>query len=216
MSLVLYYHPLSSYCHKVLIALYENATPFTPHFVDLGKPESRKELTDKWPLGKLPVLVDKSRDWVVPESSIIIEYLGQHYPGPVKFLPVDADRARQVRSRDRFYDLHIDDHLFVIAGHRLRPEDKRDPFGLAQTMDRLRVALDLANEDLAGKTWAMGEEFSLADCAAAPALFYTNMVMPFYETHKNAAAYLERMKARPSYARTLKEAEPYLHMVPLK
>ena len=214
MSLTLYFHPLSSYCQKVVIALYENQTPFTPLQIDLGDPASRKQLTDIWPIGKFPVLVDKARDWVVPESSIIIEYLAQHYPGPSKLVPADPDRARQTRMRDRFFDLHIDDQLGKIANDRLRPQGARDPHGLAQAFERIRTALDMVEADMADKTWAMGDEFTMADCSAAPALFYTKLVMPFTETHKNTTAYLKRMKARPSYVRALKEAEPYLHLVP--
>jgi len=212
MALALYFHPLSSYCQKVLMALYENATPFEPVPIDLGDPVSRARLTAHWPIGKFPVLVDG--DWVVPESSIIIEYLDQKYPGPVRFIPADPDVARQMRLRDRFFDCYIDDQLGRIAGLRLRPEGQKDPRGITEAQTRIETALDLVDKDMATKAWAMGETFTMADCAAAPALFYANMVIPFGQTHPHAMAYLKRLMARPSYARALREAEPYLHLVP--
>ena len=212
MALTLYFHPLSSYCQKVLIALYENATPFEPLQIDLGDPASRAKLTAHWPIGKFPVLTDG--DHVVPESSIIIEYLDAKYPGPTRFIPSDPDLARQTRLKDRFYDCHIDDQLGRIATLRLRPEGHRDPRGMVEARARIETALAMVEKDMADKTCAMGDTFTLADCAAAPALFYADMVAPFAATHPNATAYLERLKARPSYARALAEAAPYLHMVP--
>jgi glutathione S-transferase len=211
MSLTLYYHPLSSYCQKVLIALYENATPFTPLLIDLHDPDSRAKLTKVWPIGKFPVLQDG--DWTVPESSIIIEYLARHYPGPVKLLPDDPDLARRTRMVDRFYDLHIDDQMAKIVGDRWRPDGQHDPYGVTQARERLKIALGMVEEDMAKRQWAMGDDFGMADCAAAPALFYANMVMPFRETHRSAARYLDRLMGRPSYARVLKEAEPYLKLM---
>jgi glutathione S-transferase len=211
MALTLYFHPLSSYCQKVLMALYENATPFTPQQIELREPDSRAKLAAVWPICKFPVLTDG--DWTVPESSIIIEYLQRHHPGPVKFLPDDPDLARRTRMFDRFYDLHVNDHMAKIVSDRWRPEGKNDPFGVEQAKEKLKTALGMVEEDMAKKTWAMGEEFSLADCAAAPALFYTNMVMEFRGSHPNAARYLGRLTARPSYARVLKEAEPYFELM---
>jgi glutathione S-transferase len=214
MPLTLYYHPLSSFCHKVLIALYESGVAFTPRLVDLGNPDDRAAFTAIWPIGKFPVLRDDARNVTVPESTVIIEYLARHYPGPVKLVPHDAEKAAQVREIDRFYDFHI--HLLMqkIVGDRLRPEGKTDPHGVEDAVRRARVALGLADKSMAGKIWAAGDDFTMADCSAAPALFYIDKAIPLADEFPNAARYLERLRARPSYARTLKEAEPYFHLFP--
>ena len=214
MSLTLYYHPLSSFCWKALIALYENDTPFTPLIVDLGDPASSAAFKKVWPIGKFPVVRDEARAKTIPESSIIIEYLDQHYPGPIRLVPEDGDRARDTRLRDRFYDLHVHVHMQKIVGDRIRPADKKDPYGVEQARAQLAVGLSMVEENMATKTWAMGENFTMADCAAAPALYYANLVAPFAETHKNTTAYLGRLLKRPSFARTVREAEPYRHFFP--
>ena len=214
MSLTLHFHPLASYCHKVLIALYENDTPFTPNLVDLSNETARAALLKLWPIGKFPVLRDDARNETVPESTVIIEYFDRHYPGRTQFIPGDADRAWQTRLRDRFYDLYVHEPMQKIVGDRLRPEGKKDSHGVEEAKARLRTSYRMIDQAMAMPRWAMGDAFSLADCAAAPALFYANEVMPFGESHKNVAAYLDRLKARPSYARVLKEAEPYFAMFP--
>ena len=214
MSLKLYFHPLSSFCHKVLIALYENDTPFEPILVDLGNAESRAAFKKVWPIGKFPVLRDDARDRTVPESTTIIEYLGQHFPGKTKLIPTDPDLARQTRFRDRFFDLHVHMYMQKVMGDRRRPAGKNDPHGVEDAQTRMRTAYDMIEADMATKTWAMGDAFTMADCAAAPALFYGNMALPFGDTHKNVAAYFGRLKGRPSFARALKEAEPYFAMIP--
>jgi glutathione S-transferase len=214
MSLTLHFHPLASYCHKVLIALYENATPFTPNLVDLGSESERAALLKLWPIGKFPVLRDDARNQTLPESTIIIEYLDRHYPGGTQFLPADPDRALQTRLRDRFYDLYVHEPMQKIVGDRMRPEGKKDPHGVEEARARLRTSYGMIDQEMATRKWAMGEAFSLADCAAAPALFYANEVMPFGDTHSNVAAYFGRLEARPSCARVLKEAEPYFAMFP--
>ena len=214
MSLTLHFHPLASYCHKVLIALYENDTPFTPNMVDLSNESERAALLKLWPIGKFPVLADDARNQTVPESTVIIEYLDRHYPGRTKLIPADVDRAWQTRLRDRFYDLYVHEPVQKIVGDRLRPDGKKDPHGVEEARVRLGTSYRIIDQGMAGHTWAMGDTFSLADCAAAPALFYGNEVMPFGESQANVAAYFGRLKARPSYARVLKEAEPYFAMFP--
>jgi glutathione S-transferase len=214
MSLTLHFHPLASYCHKVLIALYESGTPFTPNIVDLGNETERAALLKLWPIGKFPVLRDDARDQTIPESTVIIEYLDRYYPGRTRFIPDDADRARQARLRDRFYDLYVHEPMQKIVGDRLRPQGNKDPHGVEEAKARLRTAYGMIDRVMATQTWAAGEAFSLADCAAAPALFYANEVMPFGASHPNIAAYFARLKARPSYARVLTEAEPYFSMFP--
>jgi glutathione S-transferase len=214
-TLKLYYHPLSSFCQKTLIALYENDTPFEAKLVDFGDAASRQEFLDLWPIGRFPVLMDEGRDQFVPESSIIIEYLDQHYPGKTRFIPADPDVARQMRMRDRFFDLYVNVQMQKVVTDRIRPPGtNHDPYGVEQARGTLKVALDLIDEAMSKKTWAMGDSFTMADCAAAPALFYANQVTPFAKTHANAFAYFERLSKRPSYARTMKEAEPYLANFP--
>jgi glutathione S-transferase len=214
MSLKLYYHPLSSFCWKVLIALYENDTPFTPVMVDLGNEAERAGLLKLWPIGKFPVLRDEAKDRVIPESSIIIEYLDNHYPGRTRFIPADTELARPTRLRDRFYDLYVHLPMQKMVGDRLRPPGNNDPFGVEEARARIQSCYGMIDKEVAARTWAMGDNFSIADCASAPALFYGNMVVPFGDNHKNLVAYFERLRARPSFARVLKEAEPYFAMFP--
>ena len=214
MSLTLHFHPLASYCWKALIALYENDIPFTPNLVDLGNPAERAALVKLWGVGKFPVLRDEARNETVPESSIIVEYLDRHYRGPVRFIPDDSGRALQTRLHDRFYDLYVHLPMQKIMGDRLRADGKTDPQGVEEARAQLRKSYAMIEQQMAAGPWAMGDDFSLADCAAAPALFYGSMVAPFGEPEKNLSAYFERLKARPSFARVLKEAEPYFNMVP--
>jgi glutathione S-transferase len=214
MSLTLYFHPLSSFCQKVLIALYENDTPFKGEVVDLMNETSRENFRKIWPVGKFPVLRDEARDRTVPETSIIIEYLDHCYPGRTRFIPGDFDSASRMRMRDRFYDLYVNVPMQKVVTDRLRPAGKNDSFGVEEARTMLRTALDLTEKDMADKTWAIGETFTMADCAAAPPLFYANLVMPFRDTHKNVAAYLDRLLARPSFARVVEEGKPYLKMMP--
>ncbi|MBI1329346.1 MAG: glutathione S-transferase family protein [Alphaproteobacteria bacterium] len=214
MSLHLYYHPLSSFCWKAEIALYENGTAFVPHIVNLMDEGERNAFYEMWPIGKFPVLRDDRDDRIIPESSIIIEYLDQHYPGATKFIPSDPDAARQMRMRDRFYDLYLQLPMQKITADKMRPEGMHDPMGVADARRAIETAYRMVEEDLAGKTWAMGDAFTMADCAALPALYYADFRVPMEGRFPNAQKYLERLKARPSIARTLKEAEPYLHMVP--
>jgi len=212
LALKLYFHPLSSFCQKALIALYENDTPFEPNIVNLMDESSRGDFLKIWPVGRFPVLQDGDR--TIPESSIVIEYLDQHYPGRTRFLPADPQLAWEVRARDRFHDWYLNVPMQKIVTDRLRPPGRNDPYGVEAAKTLLRTALGLVDQDMATKTWAVGDVFSLADCAAAPPLFYANMVMPFGDTHKNAAAYLKRLMERPSYARALKEAQPYFALMP--
>ena len=214
MSLTLHFHPLSSFCQKVLVALYENDTPFTRNIVDLGDPAQRDALLKLWPIGKFPVLTDEARGETIAESSIIIEYLAQHYPGATALVPADPDRAREVRALDRFFDLYVDMPMQTIVGNRRRPNDARDPHGVAEARQRLRTAYRMIETDMAARMWAAGDAFSMADCAAAPALYYANLVEPFGSDNPNVARYFERLMARPSFARAVKEADPYRHMFP--
>ncbi|MFL5356099.1 glutathione S-transferase family protein [Archangium sp.] len=214
MSLELYFHPLSSFCWKVLIALYENETPFEPQLVDLSNEASSAAFKKVWPIGKFPVLRDTANHHTIPESSIIIEYLALHYPGKTRLVPEDPDLAWQMRLRDRFYDLHVHTPMQKIVTDALRPSGRNDPLGVEQAQAQLRTAYDLIDQEMRTKTWTMGESFTMADCAAAPALYYANRVLPFGDTHKDAAAYLDRLLRRPSFARVFEEAQPYLALFP--
>ena len=214
MSLKLYFHPLSSFCHKVLIALYENETPFEPQIVNLGEEKSRAEFLKIWPIGKFPVLRDERRDRLVPESSIIIEYLAQHYPGKTSLVPSDPDLARQTRLRDRFFDLYVNVPMQKMIGDRRRPAGKNDPYGVEEAKAQLETSLGMLEPEMGKAAWAMGDAFTMADCAAAPSLFYANMLRPFLDTHKNLAGYYQRLMKRPSIARVIKEAEPYFKLIP--
>jgi glutathione S-transferase len=216
MPLKLYYHPLASFCHKALIALYENGTPFEGIIVDLGDAASRAAFQAVWPMAKMPVLRDETRDRTVAESTIVIEYLDAHYPGATRFVPADADRAWQTRMWDRFHDHYLQEPMQRIVGDRLRPAGRSDSHGVEQAHAQLRQAYDVLDRQMVDKAWALGEDFTLADCAAAPALFYADTVAPFGATHTSLSAYLDRLMTRPSFARVLKEAEPYFGLFPLE
>lgn len=209
MPLRLYYHPFASFCQKVLIALYENGTAFEPELVDLGNPDSRAAFAAVWPLSKFPVLRDEDRGMTVPESTTIIEYLTLHRPGPVALIPADPEAALQARLWDRFCDNYLEHPIQKIVGDRLRPAERRDPQGVTEARALLDTAYGILEAELAAKTWAAGEAFTLADCAAAPALFYAEWVNPFTARHPRLGAYFERLMARPSFARVVEEAKPY-------
>jgi glutathione S-transferase len=213
MSLTLYYHPLSSFCWKALIALYEAGVPFEPRLVDLGDPQSRAAFLAVWPIGKFPVLRDDARGHTVAESSVIIEYLAQTCPSAAALIPAEPDLAWQVRMRDQVVDNYVHVAMQRVVADRLRPDGQRDPFGVDQAKAQIRQGYDYLEPLMAGREWAIGEAFTLADCAAMPALFYADKAEPL-AGWPNLAAYLERLKARPSAARVLAEAEPYFHMFP--
>lgn len=216
MALTLYSHPLAAFCHKVLIALYENGTAFNAVTVDLGDPEETAALTARWPVGKIPVLRDEPRDRTVPETSIIIEYLEQHYPGPAPMLPANAEQRLDARLWDRFFDHYVSVPMQKVVTDRIRPEGGNDPLGVADARRTLDTAYQMIDSQLAGKTWATGEDFTIADCAATPGLFYASIVHPFSSDQRNLAAYFERLVARPSVRRTLIEARPYFHFFPYR
>jgi glutathione S-transferase len=216
-TLILHYHPLSSYCMKALIALYETETPFTAKLVNLGDPGERAALCALWPVGKFPVLQDDGADIVVPESTTIIEYLAERRESTL--IPGEPVRAREARLRDRFFDQYVHNPMQKITGDRLRPADKRDPLGVEQARAQVEVAYQMlegqigrAETALRGP-WAMGDVFTIADCAAAPALFYVSHYVSL-ERFPRTREYLQRLRARPSFARVLDEARPYFAMFP--
>jgi len=213
MTLKLYYHPLSSFCHKALIALYEGGIPFEPIMIDLSKEESSAPLRALWPIAKFPVLRDEARGQTVAEATVIIEYLDTRFG--TKLIPAGGDQAWQARMWDRLYDLHLHMQMQKLVGDHLRPADAKDPFGVEQARKLMLTCYAMIEQEMAGKTWAIGGSFSLVDCAAAPALFYAHYALPIDSAYRNLRAYRERLMARPSYARALKEAEPFFKYVPL-
>jgi glutathione S-transferase len=214
MSMTLYFHPLSSFCWKALIGLYELEIPFEKHLVDLSKDTARADFARLWPISKFPVLRDAARDRTVPESTIILEYIDGVSRGGARLIPADPKRALECRLHDRMFDFYIHLPMQKIVGDKLRPEDKCDPFGVEQARAQIETAYALADEQLRGGPWAMGADFTLADCAAFPALFYGNKVAPFGGRWQNLEAYLERLQGRASVARVLEEARPYFSMLP--
>ncbi len=211
-ALTLYYHPLSSFCWKALIALYEADVAFEARLVNLGDPADKAAFQKVWPLAKFPVLTDG--DTVVPESSVIIEYLARRIPTAAGLVPADPEAARPVILRDRLLDNTIHMPLQQVVAERLRPAGHADPWGV----DRARAVIQTGYDLLApmiGRPWAMGEAFTLADCSAFPALYYADYAVKLAD-RPGLAAYLERLKGRPSVARTLAEAEPYFQYFPLK
>lgn len=216
MPLTLYVHPLASFCHKVLIALYENATPFTPVIVDFADPSSAAAHLDRWPVGKIPVLHDAASDRTVPETSIIIEYLQRHHPGPVALLPADATRALDARHWDRFFDIYVSQPMQKIVIDRIRPEHAKDPTGVAEARQTLDTAYAMIDAQLVTGPWAIGADFTIADCAAGPGLFFAGIVHPFGLRQTNLRRYFERLLDRPSVRRVFVEAQPWFHMFPYR
>ena len=216
MSLKLYYHPLASFCWKALIALYENDTPFEPIIVDLADESSRNAFAKVWPIAKFPVIRDEARNRTVAEATIVIEYLDSFYPGATRFLPRDPDRAWQARMWDRVFDHYVQEPMQKIVVDRIRPEDKRDAHGVEQANNQLSEAYALLDRAIGSGEWAMGDDFSIVDCAAAPALSYATTLIPFDASHRNLPAYLDRLIARPSFARVLREAAPYFKFFPVE
>ena len=215
MSLTLYFHPLSSFCHKALIALYENGTPFKPQLVNFMDPDENAAFKALWPIRKFPLLRDDATGQTIPESSIVIEHLDNNYPGKTPLIPKDPAQALETRLRDRLCDLYLHLPMQKVVGDKLRPDGVRDPHGVEEAKSQIETSLGILDELVAKRTWIAGEAFTMADCAAAPPLFYIDMVVaPISDRHKNVAAYLQRLKERPSYARVLEEAQPYMHMVP--
>ncbi|QDC03248.1 glutathione S-transferase family protein [Mesorhizobium sp. 8] len=216
MALTLYIHPLASFCHKVLIAFYENAVPFTAETVDLMDPGEAADHLARWPVGKIPVLYDSDRDRIVPETTVIIEYVDERYPGPVRLLPGDPEARLEARLWDRFFDLYVSQPVQKIVTDRIRPEGRNDPHGVADARRTLDTAYAMIEDRMAGRTWACGEAFTLADCAALPGLFFAGIVQPFPAGAANLSAYFERLLARPSVKRTLTEARPFFSMFPYR
>jgi len=212
MGLTFHGHPFSSYCQKVLIALYENGTTFDYRVLAFGDAEAGRAFAALWPIQRMPVLVDDGR--TVVESSVIIEHLDLYHPGPVRLVPADARDALPVRTMDRVFDNYVMTPMQRIVFDFIRAPESRDPQGVAEARALLDTAYAWLDGALKGREWAAGDGFSLADCAAAPALFYADWVHPIGEAFGELRAYRRRLLARPSFARAVDEARPYRPMFP--
>ncbi len=214
MTLRLFAHPLSSYCWKVLIPLYEAGTPFTFEMIQFGAEDGPVvEFMQRWPIGKMPLLRDEARGETVVESSIIIEYLDRHYPG-AGLIPADPDTALTARFLDRFFDNYVMTPQGRLVFEVIRPEGAKDPFGVAEAralLDKAYSRLEATLSD--GRTWAAGEAYSLADVSASPSLFYAQRCHPWGD-RPALQAYYDRLETRPSFQRVIAEAQPYMHMFP--
>lgn len=210
MTIKLHYHPFASYCQKALIAFYETETPFEGVVVDLTDPGSRSAFLRVWPIGKFPV-IEEPGGRVLPESSTIIEYLGQRAPGS-QLVPADAELALQARTWDRIFDNYVSTPMQTIVASSFRPVSEQD---VEQSRALLATAYGLIEPQVADRTWAVGDVFTLADCAAAPALFYAAIVAPFKDSHPRTWAYFKRLLARPSFARVVDEAKPHRSLFPV-
>ncbi|WP_374378328.1 glutathione S-transferase family protein [Dongia sp.] len=213
MSLSLFAHPLSSYCQKVLTALYEAGTPFTYRQLSFDDKETGAEFAQLWPIQRMPLLRDGDRS--VMESSIIIEYLDRHYPGLAPMVPADPAAAQEVRFLDRVFDNYVMTPMQKIVFNAIRPAESRDPYGVDEAKVLLGRAYAWLDAHLKGRTWAAGDRFTLADCAAAPALFYADWVLPFGDGFPTLLAYRQRLLKRPSFARAVDEGRPFRHFFPL-
>jgi glutathione S-transferase len=216
LALTLYFHPLASFCHKVLIALYEQGVEFDARIVDLANQADSARFFDLWPVGKIPVLRDEHRDRTIPETTIIIEYLDRYYAGQRRLFPDDPAQALDARLWDRFFDQYVSVPMQKIVTDRIRAADEHDPKGVADAQATLATAYDMLERHCANKTWAIGDAFTVADCSAAPALFYADTIRPFASTHAILSAYFDRLMDRASVRRTLAEARPYFHMYPYR
>ena len=211
MSLELFAHPFSSYCQKVLIALWADETRFDYRLLDEAHPANMTELRRHWPFGKFPLLLDDGV--AVIETTPIIEHLAAHYPGPNRWIP-DGDLGRRVRFLDRFFDLYVMDKMSKPVFDAICPEGSRDAFGVAKARAELQTSYDWLEANLGDGPWAAGDEFTLADCAAAPSLFYADWVEPIGPGRPRLSAYRARLLAHPVVARAVDEARPYRHFSP--
>src|SRR5690242_12773422 len=210
----LFGHPFSSYTQKALTALYENDTPFEFMMLSPEHPDIYADFAQRWPIRRFPLLVEGERQ--VMEATCVIEYLDAHYPGAVRFIPQDADVAIEVRMLDRFFDNYIHAQLQKIVDNALRENDAdRDPYGVSEARGRLDTAYAWLDQRMANREWAAADAFSLADCAAAPALFYADWAHRIGEQFANVHAYRQRLLARPSFARCVEGGRPYRHYFPL-
>lgn len=213
MKPVLYAHPFSSYCQKVLTALYENGTAFEYRLLDHNDPETLADFERRWPIKRFPILVDGDRQ--VMEATTLIEYLDLHYPGAVKLIPANPDKAIEVRMLDRFFDNYVSTPQQKIVFNAIRAEADRDPYGDKEARDMLERAYAWLDRHMEGRIWASGDTFTLADCGAGPFLFYADWTHAIDPAFTHVHAYRKRLLARPSFARAVDEGRPFRAYFPL-
>lgn len=214
MTLQLFAHPFSSYCQKALIAFYENDIPFEFRMLSPDEPANGEAFARLWPIQRFPILVDGGR--TVVEATSIIEHLEVHHPGAVSLIPKDPGAAVEVRMLDRVFDNYVMTPQGKCVFDAIRPNDAdRDPYGVAEARKMLDTAYAWLDERMAGREWAAGDTFSLADCAAAPSLFYADWTHRIGAQFANLHAYRARLLARPSFARAVDGGRPYRHFFPL-
>lgn len=210
MSITLYYHPLSSFCHKVLIALYENNVAFVPRIIDFRDEVGKAELQAIWPFNKFPVIRDEARQREVAESTVIIEYVDHYFAGAYALIPADWETAFEVRFWDRVFDNYVQRPLQAIVADRIKGANA----DLSAEHATLNTAYGLIDRRMAARVWISGQHFSMADCAAAPALFYASTLQPFPDECEHLRAYFDRLAERPSVQRVIEEAKPYFSLYP--
>lgn len=212
-TLTLHYHPLSSYCHKVLIAVDVLGIELDKRLLNLSDAQERADFLALWPTGKMPLLVDSGRP--IPETSIIIEHLQRHHARTGhQLIPPDPDAAHDVRLWDRLSDLYVMTPMQAFTSDLLRAKQDRDPAGVTRAQETLLMAYALMDGHLDGRSWITGDRFTMADCAAAPALFYALAYVPLPSPHRQLAAYVERLMAHPPVARTIDQARPFFKFFP--
>lgn len=213
MTLCLFAHPFSSYCQKALIALYENSIPFNLRLLSFDDAETGQEVASRWPIKRMPMLVDGSN--VVREATVIIEYIDQKYRGAIRLIPEEFSAALDSRFMDRFFDNYIMTPMQKIVSNQIRSAEHRDPYGVDEAKALLDTAYGWLDGIMSNRRWATGDSFTLADCAAAPSLFYADWSHPIDDKFANVRYYRERLLARPSFARAVDEARQYRPLFPL-
>lgn len=215
MSLQLHFHPLSSYCHKVLIALHELGLPFEGMLHNPGDPQQQEAFLRLWPTGKIPLLIDDGQ--VVPETSVMIEHLQLRHAPAAQLLPASPVACLEARLWDRLSDNYVMSPMQAIVGQQLREPAARDEQAVVSARATLAMVYTMLQERLAdGRPWLAGSGFTIADCAAAPALFYASTLVPFESSQPQLQGYFERLVARPSVKRVLEEARPWFQYYPFR
>ena len=213
MTLCLFAHPFSSYCQKALMALYENSIPFNLRLLSSDGAGTGQEFASRWPIKRMPMLVDGNN--VVREATVIIEYIDQKYRGAVRLIPEEPSAALDSRFMDRFFDNYIMTPMQKIVSNKIRPAEHRDPYGVDEAKTLLDTAYGWLDDIMSNRHWATGDSFTLADCAAAPSLFYADWSHPIDDKFANVRSYRKRLLERPSFARAVDEARQYRPLFPL-
>lgn len=214
MSITFYGHHFSAYCQKVLIAFHEHGVAYDLRKIEFEDPEIMAELEEVWPLKRMPIIIDNGQ--TIRESSIIIEHIDLHHNSGHHLVPRDQAKALQARFMDRFFDNYVSTPQTAIVFDVLRDAKDRDAYGVNKAIDLLETSYGWLNDRMADHTWAAGDDFSLADCAAGPALFYAHWTHPIDRKYRHLHAFRDRLMEHPSFARCIADAKPYRHLFPLE